>query len=161
MSHTSRVPGDVSGTAVPSGYVGEKITWTSAPTTQSLTTSFVDWTNATFNLPAGVWQIVANVNIQMTTQSGAASDVEGHIQIVDGVGSLIELQRKRTRIIAINTVQVVDWKTLPFSCIVRPTSATTYKIQARKQDNLATSTASIMNGGSSTDYSEFYAVRIA
>lgn len=155
------IVGDVSGTVVPSGFIGQKITWVSAPTTQALTTSYVDWTNANLSLTAGIWMIVANVNVQMATQSGAASDVEGHVQIVDGSGTLVELQRKRTRIIAINTVQVVDWKTLPFSCIVRPTATTTYKIQARKQDNLATSTANLMNGVSSTDYSEFYAIRIA
>ena len=38
--------GKTDGQAVASGYVGEKITWVSAPATQVLTTSVADWTNA-------------------------------------------------------------------------------------------------------------------
>jgi hypothetical protein len=75
----SSVLGSTSGVAPAAGVIGQKLTWTTAPSSTTPTT-LADWTNAEIPLTAGRWQVFFDV--QYSIESGTTS---GNYRLV-GVG---------------------------------------------------------------------------
>jgi hypothetical protein len=155
----NKIIGKTDASSISAGYVGEKITWSTPPTTANLGTSTADWTNATFTLTPGVWQIFANICVSAVTGTTAANSTYAQVYITDGSNNIVQNQEKRLLVLtpAAASSQVVT--ALPFALIVNISSSTTYKIRALRVDAAGTGSAQIRNAGA--DYSEFYAVRIA
>lgn len=139
--------------------MGEKITWASAPATQSLTTSMADWTNATITLTPGVWQVYASIS--GTYATGALLNNAGYWQtvITDSANAIVQEMDKilyvTTPSAAIN--QVIS--SLPYSFVVSVSISTTYKIRTQRVDSAGTGSGTIRN--ESGTRSQFFAVRIA
>lgn len=155
-----QVAGDVSGVAVPAGYIGERITWTSAPVTQTATLSETDWTNATITLTPGVWQVYAS--IVTTAQAGTAvgSTCEVIVKITDTSNNIVQEMDKSVYISSgtVNTTPSLIG-VIPFSFVANVNSSTTYKIRVIRLDGVSTGGGSVRN--ESTRRSQFFAVRIA
>lgn len=152
------VPGSTSGAAIAAGYIGEKITWTTAPINQVLTTSEADWTNATITLSAGTWLITANIYLDVFTGAVAGNNTSGYWKMTDSLNNVVQLMDKsllaRTSAAAINDLQT----TVSGSCAVSISSSTTYKIRAYYANGAGSGGAYIVNQAQAR--SEFYAVRI-
>jgi hypothetical protein len=156
---TKNIVGATDGVAPVTGMLGEKVTWSVQPITQSVTVSETDWTNSSITLGAGTWLLSAQVcaTIQLTATAG--NDSELNVKITDASNNEINRQsrsiRARTPASAINlTTQVIS-----LSTVVSISSTTTYKIRVRKQDNVGTAAVSVYNEAS--NYSDFFAIRIA
>lgn len=147
--------GKTDGVAVAGGYVGEKITWTSAPSTQSLSTSDSDWINATFTLTPGIWLI--QYHIQYSLGVGASGDVSLDLYLRDSSGNLIQTANQQPRWAQAGAGTL--FSVASCSVVESPSVSKTYKITARYRNNAGTNSASLLNavGG----YSQFFAVRIA
>lgn len=154
-----RLPGSTSGVAIEAGKVGEVVTWASAPSTQSLTTSVADWTNASIILSAGVWQIFANITVQVATGTGAANSTTGVAYVTDSSNNVI--QNMESGIVATTPSAATTLVTgmLSLSAVVSVSVSSTYKIRGIRIDGAGTGSAQLRNQGAS--YSRFYAVRIA
>jgi len=150
------VVGDTSGTAVPAGYVGERITWAVAPSTQALTLTETDWTNAVINLTAGTWQIFANIQISYDCGATAGSFGRSEFKVTDSSNNLIQnLNKQIATRGALNFVSSV----LASSGVVTISSNTSYKIRVLRADLTGANTGNVLN--TTTAFSEFYAIRIA
>jgi hypothetical protein len=154
-----QVKGQTSGSVVAAGYIGEKITWSSAPATANLGTSTADWTNASIVLSAGVWLIYANICLSVVTGNSAANSSYAQVYITDSSNNTVQNQEKRLLVLtpAAGSTQVVS--AVPFNFVASVSGSTTYKIRALRVDAAGTGSAQIRNAGA--DYSEFFAVRIA
>lgn len=156
---TKNIVGAADGVAPVTGMLGERVTWSVQPITQSVTVSETDWTNSSITLGVGTWLLSAQVcaTIQLTATAG--NDSELNVKITDASNNEINRQsrsiRARTPAAAINlTTQVIS-----LSTVVSISSTTTYKIRVKKQDNVGTAAVSVYNEAS--NYSDFYAIRIA
>jgi hypothetical protein len=152
-----------SGEALPSGAVGEKITWTTPPSNQLVTTTESDWTNASITLSPGVWLVTANVFTKAEIAAGhsAGSYAATRIKITDTTNNIVQNQHKTLAFVcpsattAVGSVQTV----LPFSFVASISTSTTYKIRAVSDRTGGGNSGTLYNVTDS--YSEFYAVRIA
>ena len=147
------VIGDVSGTAVPAGYVGQVITWAVAPIDQLATSTLTDWTNANLSLTTGSWIIYAGIQAFLIGQSV-------------GGGNNLNVSLTTTTNTVVQSIYPLTTATIGssfggYGTIVAPinvTVATVYKLRF----NVLTTN----NGGSGTisnsdGRSYLYAVRIA
>lgn len=148
------------GAAIPAGYVGEKITWASAPSTQVATTSYADWTNASITLTAGVWLVQANINCVVTSGTTVGNDAELQVRITDSSNNVLQNLEKILRVKTPASAQMINAGCLAFSGIFNyATSSNVLKIRLRLTDVNGTNSGAVYN--SSTTYSEFFAIRIA
>lgn len=154
------IKGDTSGVPVGTGYVGQKVTWVTPPSSVTTTTTESDWSNATIVLDQGVWLIQASLVGLLQTGTTSGNDVELRVRITDSSNTTIQNFEKYARIqTAANAVTSLGLN-MCFSGVQIVTAAsTTYKIRARRVDNNGTNTAVIYN--SAGVYSEFFAIRIA
>ncbi len=159
ITPSAGIVGLSSGAAVTAGNIGQKITWVSAPTTATLTTSMADWTNATIDLTAGIWLVFANIQVNYSTGSTAGNQGAVQVNITDSSNNIVQEMDQQifTKTVAAVAASVVG--TLPFSFLTNVASTTTYKIRAMKVDSVGTGIGQIYN--SATVRSQFYAVRIA
>jgi hypothetical protein len=150
--------GKTDGVPVAAGNVGEVITWASAPSTQVLTTSVADWTNATIVLTPGVWQISANITVQVATGTTAANNTTGVVYVTDGSNTVIQNMESGVAVTTPAAASTLVTSALGFSAVVNISTSTTYKIRGIRIDGAGTGSAQLRNQGAS--YSRFYAVRI-
>jgi hypothetical protein len=157
-----QAPGSTSGSPVAAGFVGEKITWATAPATASSSASMAtpsDWTNATFTLGAGVWEIKANIVVEISTGATVNASTGCTVSITDGSGTLVQNQSKtaglKTPAAGVNNAKIC----LSFAFVENLNSSKTYKVRYRQGDATATGAINVFN--QADFYSEFFAVRIA
>jgi len=153
--------GKTDGAAVAAGYVGEKITWVSAPATQVLTTSVADWTNAYITLPKGRWELVAGISAIYITGITSGSDGFAYACITDSSNNILnEMENIISAGYSSGTVSVFTRAVIPLSTIVDVAlDNTVYKIRVKRSDNSGTGSGSVENA--SVVRSRFYAIRIA
>ncbi|HEY9664438.1 MAG TPA: phage tail protein [Allocoleopsis sp.] len=155
-----RLPGAAGGAAIEQYKVGEKVTWTTPPAAStSVGTSYADWTNASISLTGGVWLVIANVQCNVNTAASTSAAAAALGKIVDGSGTLVQNQEKQLYIKTTAAIVGDCTGTLSFSCVVTPSTTTTYKIQLKRNESGGTGTVTAYN--TSTAYSEFFAIRIA
>lgn len=143
---------------VMAGDVGEKITWSVAPTTITLTPSYTDF--ASISLKKGIWSIVANISVIYCT--GWSVDDRGfsYATLTDSANVTVENEERSlyvvTRWAASNQVNV----SLGFSAVVNVAADNTiYKIRGKKADITGTGIGELRH--ESVGYSSFFAIRIA
>ena len=147
------------GTAVPAGYIGEVVTWTTPPTTQSLTTTLTDWTNAFITLNKGRWLI--NVQVSASYFSGTTTGADGgtEVQITNSSNSIIQNMDNVFSGGKSTGQSIIARGTLSFSAVVDVSSdGTIYKIRARYFDNAGSGSGAVENGPDIR--SRFFAVRL-
>jgi hypothetical protein len=92
MSHTSRVPGDTSGTAVPSGFIGEPLTGSPGVAVTPAASS-VHKTVTTVTITPGIWRVKGVTQFIGGTISGfsflemsvsTANDTQGAVETRQG-----------------------------------------------------------------------------
>jgi hypothetical protein len=152
------VVGDTSGTAVPSGFIGEKIEATITQTIPS--TSEADITGASLPLTPGRWEIHYSVTAQINTGATASDASRVMVAITNASNTHIG---KSERIIQAKTVAAVSntiLGCLSASCVVDISADTTYKLRSRRTDVAGTGSAVIAVSSGNYDC-VFYAVRIA
>lgn len=146
-----------------SAKIGETITWTTAPSSpgQSLTTTFTDWTNATFTLTAGVWKIIGSILLEYDTGTTAGNAGYAFARITNSSGTLIDncSEGIYIRTVAASSAQIVAPVFL--TTIQNISSSTTYKIQVKRADSSGTGTGLVLYNPGNDLYSKFYAIRIA
>lgn len=138
--------------------LGEKITWTTTPINQTLTTSEADWSNASITLSAGVWLVVANIHFDWATGSAAGNKTGVVAKITDSSNAVVQNMNKllvaaTSAAVAINPAGII-----PMSFIANISNTTTYKIRSLRVDYSGTGSAAITNSGG--EFSEFFAIRI-
>ena len=153
------VPGYVGGTNISSGYIGEKITWATPPTTQTSTTTLSDWTNAFITLTPGVWMVVANVVATVVTGTTAGNGTANKVSITDSANTLINLWERRISVTTPAAAACTLWGVIAFAGIVNISATTVYKLRIQLQNLVGTGSGDIRNATS--DSSEFYAIRVA
>lgn len=156
----TRFQPDISGSAVPTGFIGEKITWVTPPANFTASTTEADWTNASLVITSGTWLIVANIQANLETGASAGNFSELRIKITDSSNAIVQQmdQQLSTRnSTGTNSTWVTS--TLAFSFIANLNSSTTYKIRAQRVDGTGVGTATVYN--SADKRSHFFAVRIA
>lgn len=151
------IVGDTSGTIVPTGMLGEKITWTTPPAGQVFTTTEADWTNATISLTAGVWLVTANLNYKVATAASSGSFGAIFAKITDSSNNIVDNQDKQAALSSESATGTSMVGTLAFNFVANLTTTTTYKIRGR--NNVAGSDTRLNNDA--TARSEFFAIRIA
>lgn len=147
------IVGDTSGSAVPTGMIGEVVTWTTAPIDQAATSTTTDWNNATISLSAGVWLIQVGVQVSLTGQSVAGGN---NIAV-----SLTTSSNSVLRTIYPLSTNVINSNYGGFGTIVNTvniTATTSYKIRFNVLTTNNGGSGSILN---TANQSYFYAVRIA
>lgn len=145
------------GTAVPSGYVGEVITWSTVPTTQTFTTE-ADWTNAVITVPSGVWRLQAEIQVYSNKGSTVAGDCNTYVKITNSSNTVIENCSARHGVYINSATELIGTALISLSAIVSVSSNTQYKIRAYKA-GVSGSASELQNSGDIK--SRFYAVRIA
>lgn len=145
------------GTAVPAGYVGERITWITAPSSFAPTTVETDWTNAFITLTPGIWMVVANIEMGYGSNSGGSGNTQ--FKITDSSNNLIQNMNKQVGGTVPGTSGWAIYGVASGSFIANLSSTTTYKIRVFKVDGSGVGNSNVFN--TSSAYSEFYAVRIA
>ena len=153
-----QILGRTSGTAIAAGYVGEKVNWNN-PATQTLTTSYVDWTNAYITLSAGVWLVLANVSMVYYTAASSGAQGNAAAIITDSSNNIISICDKSisTTAAAATSVRIIG--VLPFSFVSSVNSTTVYKIRIAKADRVGVGSGLGFN--ELNVFSDFFAVRIA
>jgi hypothetical protein len=149
--------GRTDGLAIPAGIIGEKITWVSAPSNLSLTTSFQDWTNAFITLTPGVWNVFANISVTVNTASAAGDTEFAQIVITDSSNAIVQ---EMDRLFLVKTVAAVvnsAQGNLSFAYQISVSVNTVHKIRASKTDLTGVGSASILN--SAGQRSQFFAIR--
>lgn len=150
------VLGDTTGTTVPTGYVGEKITWSTPPSGQSLTTTETDWINAVINLTPGVWHIFANIQLNYGCGATAGALGSSQFKITDFSNNVVQNLHKQLAVGGSNNICTSG---ITSSGIITLTSNASYKIRVFRFDSVGTNSGNVYN--QATAYSEFYAIRIA
>lgn len=154
----TRFQPDISGSAVPTGFIGEKITWASAPSSQNFTTE-ADWTNASIVLTSGIWQVFASISCLYFTGNTSGDSGRLTVKITDSSNTVVQEMEKSIGIKTAGNVDVSTTGVLTFNFIANLNSSTTYKIRAVKTDSTGTGFSTVYNQASFR--SQFYAVRIA
>jgi len=157
------VIGDVTGVAVPAGYIGEKTTGASATTEAPISSSslevYVDSSQAgTITLGAGVWNIQGVLASGFVNATGATVGLTGSIR-TSGNSVVVEviLFRATTGVAGNN-----GWGGGVFGAVVVLSTSTTYKLSYKATalgGGAATTQYGINAGGQPPSY--IYAVRIA
>jgi hypothetical protein len=155
-----QAPGLVTGATIASGYVGETKTWTSAPVSQTLTTSEADWTNATFTLTPGVWQIFYHTHFDVVSGSTAGNSTYAIVKLTDSSNTVIDNTQSFFRVSTSGSASTNLQSVVSNSAVVNISSSTTYKLRAYRTDASGTGSGSIKNVAG-PESSKFYAVRIA
>lgn len=154
------IQGRRNGSAITAGYVGERITWVTPPTTQTVTGTTTDWTNAFITLTPGVWWVQANISA--TAQNGATANSVTQIAVQITNSSNVVVQNQFKLIAAGSTAAATNLVSavIPFSFVANISAlSTVYKIRLLKADQVSAGTGFVDNSLGS--YSEFFAVRIA
>lgn len=153
-------PGAISGATIAAGYLGEKITWASAPSDQTFSTigTTADWTNATITLTAGSWLLVANIAAYCTTGTGLANSSNFTLSITDSGNTIIQNQRKTLYNITPAAAAMTIGSSLAFAATLELSASTTYKIRGVINGNTG-AVGQAFN--SSNGQSEFFAIRKA
>ena len=153
--NASGVKGNVSGSAIAAGYVGEVISGT--VTGSALTTSYVSY--ASVALTPGAWRIAFEVSLQPTTSATINSQVNANAQIFNSTDAVAlagtdrSAYARNVTALAVYTIQVVVG-----SVEVNISTAKTYQMRAKYTDVVGGNGATLLN---QTDFgSRFYAVRI-
>lgn len=152
-----RAPGLTTGAAVPAGMIGERITWTSAPGNQALTTTMADWTNATFTLTPGVWQIFGSFFVTGTTATSTGAGATIAVQITDASNTVVQNMESQMYIVNSGSSALTIGSTVALYGTVSISANTTYKVRFQKAE--AAATCLIYN--TTFARSVFYAIRIA
>jgi hypothetical protein len=153
--------GSLTGTAVPTGAVGEVIAATITQTT--ITSSILDITGATITLGQGRWEIVMSCNVSITTGATASNSTAAYLWVAGP--SSDTLIAKSPRVTNIKTVAAVANSLdcgMHSSVIVDVTTAgSIYKVRGQRVDGTGTGTAVCLQNNASYYESHFYAKRIA
>lgn len=152
------IPGRTDGAAVPAGFPGETITWTSVPASQSATTVEADWTNGFITLTPGVWLVMASVMAVYTT--GATASNEGYtvVRITDSSNNIIQNSDKLVYGKTVAAVTNTCESSLALFFQVSITVPTVYKIRFYRVDVSGTGSGSVEN--SSVQRSNFFGIRL-
>lgn len=157
MTQKSLLQSAGDGTAVPSGYVGQVVTWSTAPGTFTVLTTETDWPNATFTLSPGVWLVAFHIQVDGRTPSGAGTEVGATVKVTNSSnvtqGELVCSSR------ATNVSQLTISSILSQSAVLNVTTETTYKIRSYRYEVGGNGPYNLLN--SDANRSKFYAVRIA
>ena len=154
----NNITGSTTGVAPASGYLGEKITWASAPTTYAVTTSEGDWSNAVIDLTKGNWEIKANIQVQLGTAASAGAFQDLNVKITDSSNNVLNSQSKLIRTKTAAAVAGDMVVVCSFATTVNLGSNTSYKIRAIRTDGGGVGYANLFNQAGLA--SEFYATRI-
>jgi hypothetical protein len=154
------IKGDTSGSAIAAGYVGEVITWASAPSTSGsvTSTSYVDWTNAFITLSKGKWELKASVSVEAVTSATSGQVASGVVAIRTG-SSVVNNQEAQVYIKATSAVAADVQSNLYFNTVVDVAADNTVYKLSYKYSGGAGGSANFFNAA--LQYSNFYAVRIA
>lgn len=152
------VLGAQTGATIAAGYVGEKVTWASAPSDYALTTTEADWTNASITLNPGVWYISAQISMLATTGATAGNDVECRVKLTDSANNVVNNQWRTKRVKTPAAAAALNTDIMSFSTTVSISSQTTYKIRFQRQDNNGTNGCTAYY--QAANYSDFYAIRL-
>jgi hypothetical protein len=149
------------GVAIPSGFSGNYVTWSSAPTTVGpfSNATYSDWNNANIVLNKGVWEIKASISAEVKTTNTAAATAAVIIALRDGSSNVVNNIEMSLYTVAISNA-VLDIQTnMPICTVVNVTSDnSTYKL-SYKFGGTTGGVGAIFN--QSGQYSSFYAVKIA
>lgn len=158
MTTTNTLFSGGQGATIPTGLIGEKITWASAPANQSMTTSTADWTNASITLTTGLWLVQANISAQAETGATSGNTQLLSMLITDSANAVVQNQYKsilaKTVAAVVNTIQTVS----SFSFVANISTSTIYKIRANCSSSSGSANSYVLN--SSSQYSEFFAIRL-
>jgi hypothetical protein len=157
---SANIVGRTDGNAPATGMVGQRITWTSAPSSVTAgSTTETDWTNATFTLTTGCWHIFANVSMEAASGTTGGNYTQAIIKLTNSSNTVIDEQERNLRALTVTSstgINVVGVVTL--STVVNISADTVYKLRYKKTES-GTGTATFYN---QADYrSNFYAIRIA
>ncbi len=157
----TRFQPDISGSAVPAGYIGERKTWVTPPSSNnSVTTTESDWTNASIDLGPGIWHVIANLSYLVGTSGSAESACSLVVKITDSSNNVVQ-GMVRSLGISSNPASVMNVSPSTSMSFVANLSAssTVYKIRVQKTETNGTGLARIYNN-SGAQSSDFYAIRI-
>lgn len=152
------IVGDVSGTTVPSGYIGEVVDCTIAATT--LTTSEADINGASLPLTPGVWLIQYSLSAYAQTGATASNATYAKFAITDNSNNHIS---KTERLLDAKTVaNIANYVggAATAMTVVSISANTTYKLRGTRVDPVGTGTAGVYASAGNYN-STFFAVRIA
>jgi len=152
--------GDLTGTAVSTGYVGQVIEPSSAITQTTVTTSEADVTNASIALTPGTWRIEYSASAEAVTGSSSGNIAQVLCCVTDSANTHIG---NTERIMGIKTVAAVSCTAescLHAATVVSITTNTTYKLRCKKLESGVSGTCLILvSAGNYT--TSFFATRIA
>lgn len=150
-----KVPGDTTGSAISTGYIGEVVSATLSTGNQTMPTgSATDVTNSSISLTAGVWQLHVYCAGEVI---GGAGDGAGSVFVADSSNTV--LPGGKIFIAQPNGVYIYG---KIFNTVIAPitiSSTTSYKLRIFR--DTANGTATFYHTSVSAGDSKFYAVRIA
>jgi hypothetical protein len=153
------VLGSTTGVAPAAGVIGETKTWATPPSTNaSLTTSEADWTNATITVTAGVWLIIASVEVGYRTGAVAGNAGSTVVKLTNASNTVIDNQSAKITVITAAAAATEVMSTLTLCTTVSVSTSTEYKLRVYRVDGTGTGTGAVYN--ESTAYSTFKAIRI-
>ena len=159
--NASQVQGRTDGSAIASGYVGQKITWTTPPPSQQLvTTTETDWANSLITLTPGVWQIFASIQCVAQVAPAVGAEQAIYLKITDSGNVVINNLDKSIYIKNVAAAPGAMQCVISMNDVVNISSSTTYKIRTLKYESGGSAQSYIYNASPSS-FSHFYAVRIA
>jgi hypothetical protein len=158
LYQAGRAPGLISGSAIPTGMLGERQSWVTPPSNLTLTSSEVDWPNAFIQLSPGVWHIIANVSIINSTGPIASANAIALVRVTDSSNATIQNMEAQFRITnSGSTSQAVSGQTY-LSGVVNINTTQTYKIRVYQFNNNMSSSCLLVNDPGQR--SVFYAIRV-
>ena len=158
------VIGDVSGTAVPAGYIGETITVDIISSVGTVSANTAVDCAQTLTLPtAGVWKIEAAGQARISTAAGRPTGpAYGHVQLTDSANTQLDVSLMEVELSASKDTS----QRFYLSAVVSISVATTYKLRALCNEanslslmTIRTTTATFV--GSVANKSRWIATRIA
>jgi hypothetical protein len=159
--NASQVQGRTDGSAVASGYIGQKITWTTPPPSQQLvTTTETDLTNSSITLTPGIWQIFASIQCVAQVAPAVGAEQAIYLKITDSANTVINNLDKSIYIKNVAAAPGAMQCVISMNDVVNISSSTTYKIRILKYESGGSAQSYIYNASPSS-FSHFYAVRIA
>jgi hypothetical protein len=154
----SSVLGSTTGSAPAAGVIGETKTWATPPSTNLSLSTEADWTNATITVTAGVWLIIASVQVGYTTGAVAGNMGSTVVRLTNSANTVIDNQSAqvtaKTSAAAVTEVR----STVTLCTTVSVSSSTEYKLRVYRVNGVGTGTGAVYNDD--TAYSTFKAIRI-
>jgi hypothetical protein len=146
------------GTAIPAGVVGETKTWATPPSTNTSLSTEADWTNATITVTAGVWLIIASVQVGYRTGASVSNWGLTVVKLTNSANTVIDNQS--AQVVAMTPAAAVTEvrSTATLCTTVSVSTSTEYKLRVYKVDGSGTGTGAVYN--ESTANSTFKAIRI-